>query len=235
MDSLIETNHLVNASGAIIASTPLIPSIVIVDSQQFSRDCLDQLLAGFSHAGLHVRFLASYHDMESVPHIDARIIIYHAHQHETMPQDLLDAVTESPIPVMVISDLEGSRLASLYRSALKEGVAGLMSTSDTCLSTLRAAIPFIINGGNFLPRDLLLQDVSDTPHRPAVSASCSLLTPRQNEVLELMRKGKPNKLIAHALGMSESTTKVHVRNIMRAFGAHNRTEAVCEANRMDRR
>lgn len=50
------------------------------------------------------------------------------------------------------------------------------------------------------------------------------LTHRQQEVLDHLRKGQPNKLIARALGLTEGTVKVHVRQIMRKFGAANRTE-----------
>jgi DNA-binding NarL/FixJ family response regulator len=50
------------------------------------------------------------------------------------------------------------------------------------------------------------------------------LTDRETDVLALLQKGKQNKVIAHALNISESTAKVHIRNIMRKFHLHNRTE-----------
>jgi Bacterial regulatory proteins, luxR family len=40
-----------------------------------------------------------------------------------------------------------------------------------------------------------------------------------------LQLGKANKIIAFDLGMSESTVKVHVRNIMRKMGATDRTQA----------
>lgn len=50
------------------------------------------------------------------------------------------------------------------------------------------------------------------------------LTDREMDVLSLLQKGKQNKIIAHALNISESTAKVHIRNIMRKFHLRNRTE-----------
>ena len=50
-------------------------------------------------------------------------------------------------------------------------------------------------------------------------------TSRQISVIEALRKGKANKIIAYELNMKESTVKVHVRNIMRRLKASNRTEA----------
>lgn len=57
------------------------------------------------------------------------------------------------------------------------------------------------------------------------------LTPRQHEVLQKLSEGKSNKLIARDLDMTEATVKVHVRQIMRKFGATNRTQAALCAMR----
>ena len=70
-------------------------------------------------------------------------------------------------------------------------------------------------------------EVGTPVHHPADRA----LTPRQQEVLEGLREGKPNKVIARDLQMTEATVKVHVRQIMRKFGATNRTQVVLCAMR----
>ena len=41
------------------------------------------------------------------------------------------------------------------------------------------------------------------------------LTPRQREVLERIRAGQSNKMIARYLGMTEGTVKVHIRQMMK--------------------
>ena len=43
-------------------------------------------------------------------------------------------------------------------------------------------------------------------------------------MVEAIRQGKPNKIIAYELNMCESTVKVHVRAIMKKLKARNRTE-----------
>lgn len=55
------------------------------------------------------------------------------------------------------------------------------------------------------------------------------LTRRQREVLERLGQGKPNKVIARDLNMTEATVKVHVRQIMQKFGVSNRTQAALRA------
>jgi DNA-binding NarL/FixJ family response regulator len=55
------------------------------------------------------------------------------------------------------------------------------------------------------------------------------LSPRQRQVLELIGRGKPNKLIAHELEISENTVKAHLRQIMKRLHVTNRTEAALMA------
>jgi len=50
------------------------------------------------------------------------------------------------------------------------------------------------------------------------------ITERQRQVVELIFLGLPNKLIAHELGLSEATIKVHVRQLFVIFDVTNRTE-----------
>jgi DNA-binding NarL/FixJ family response regulator len=57
------------------------------------------------------------------------------------------------------------------------------------------------------------------------------LTARENQVLELLAEGLPNKTIAARLGISDQTAKFHVASILSKLGATNRTDAVRRAVR----
>jgi NarL family two-component system response regulator YdfI len=52
------------------------------------------------------------------------------------------------------------------------------------------------------------------------------LTPRENEVLQMLASGLANKEIATRLAISEHTAKFHVASILGKLGAASRTEAV---------
>jgi len=58
------------------------------------------------------------------------------------------------------------------------------------------------------------------------------LSARQAEVLGLLLKGLPNKLIARQLEISENTTKIHVSAVLRALGVPTRTQALIAASRL---
>ncbi|RYC11087.1 helix-turn-helix transcriptional regulator [Nocardioides zhouii] len=57
------------------------------------------------------------------------------------------------------------------------------------------------------------------------------LTPREQEVLELIAQGLSNAAIATSLVISEKTAGHHVSHILTKLGVHNRTEAAARLNR----
>lgn len=77
-------------------------------------------------------------------------------------------------------------------------------------------------------RERLLESAPDVPS-PALRRACSdafeRLSEREIEVMRLLCRGDPNKIIARQLGISEATVKVHVKAILRKTQAKNRTEA----------
>ncbi|HSW03160.1 response regulator transcription factor [Aquabacterium sp.] len=64
------------------------------------------------------------------------------------------------------------------------------------------------------------------PPRAAPNFDSLGLTPRQREVLALLLRGLPNKLIARELNLSVDTVKDHVAAVLRALGVSSRTQAV---------
>ena len=73
------------------------------------------------------------------------------------------------------------------------------------------------------------------PGQPALQERAWLaamgLTPRQSDVLALLLKGLPNKLIARELNLSVDTVKDHVAAVLRALGVNSRTQAVVAVGR----
>jgi LuxR family maltose regulon positive regulatory protein len=58
------------------------------------------------------------------------------------------------------------------------------------------------------------------------------LTPRQQEVLQLLGQGASTEDIASMLHVSRETVRNHVRHVLRELGAHSRLEAVARAHEL---
>lgn len=65
----------------------------------------------------------------------------------------------------------------------------------------------------------------------AASVSNEPLTRREQEVLELLAKGRSNKEIASTLSISEPTVKTHLRSLFSKLDVLSRTEAIAVASR----
>jgi two-component system, NarL family, nitrate/nitrite response regulator NarL len=66
---------------------------------------------------------------------------------------------------------------------------------------------------------------------PTIAPPVERLTPREQDVLNLLAEGLPNKIIARRLTISEYTVKFHVNSILTKLNASSRTEAVVRATR----
>jgi DNA-binding NarL/FixJ family response regulator len=113
-------------------------------------------------------------------------------------------------------------------AALTLGARGFVPTSFDEPTAVRA-IEFVLAGGTFAPANAVANGVGDSGNGAAARQTSgngvASLTPRERDVAAGVCAGKPNKIIAHELQISEATVKVFVRNILTKLGASNRTEA----------
>lgn len=129
------------------------------------------------------------------------------------------------LPVAIVSAEED---APTVAALLALGVCGYVPKSDPP-GVIVSAVRLILDGGVYVP-PRLLQPTALAPASPGARASDRLgLTPRQLEVIRLLARGEPNKVIARHLAVSEGTVKVHLLAIFRALNVRNRTAAVLAA------
>lgn len=57
------------------------------------------------------------------------------------------------------------------------------------------------------------------------------LSPREREILQMVGRGMPNKVIAARLEISEKTVKAHLTSVFRAIGVTDRTQAALWAEK----
>ncbi|MGC4024200.1 MAG: response regulator transcription factor [Mesorhizobium sp.] len=132
-------------------------------------------------------------------------------------------------PVIVLADTDD--LAQILK-ALELGARSYIPTS-VGITVCVEAIGLALAGGVFVPASSVMGVRQMlTTQNEAARQMAGMFTGRQTEVVEALRRGKANKIIAYELDLRESTVKVHIRNIMRKLKATNRTEVACKINDM---
>ncbi len=152
------------------------------------------------------------------------------------------------VPVVVVS---ASERASDVIRAIDLGAMGFVP-KRTSNQALFEALRMVMQGGLYVPPTMLGldyarlsreggladaepalgHDVRPDPHQQVSTIEKIGLTPRQTEVLGLLLKGLPNKLIARELDLSVETVKDHVAAVLRALGVSTRTQAVLAVSQM---
>ena len=154
--------------------------------------------------------------------------------HDIETHAVLRTLRESfpTIPCVVLSDhMEPAEAVEAARNGYQAFIS-----MGTPVDLAQQALSFVMCGGAYFPRETLLGQALDGNHSAGASPAGGdglTLTPRQLQVLQCLRSGKPNKIIARELSMQESTVKVHVRQVMRKLGVANRTQAAISAKLKD--
>jgi len=121
--------------------------------------------------------------------------------------------------IIVLTNLEGDALA---QRALKAGAQAYL-LKGSVRTDLPETVRSVYKGAKAIDSDVAV--------RLAEHVSDERLSPREIEVLSLIAAGNSNKMISAQLGLSEETTKAHVKNIIAKLQAYDRTHAVTVALR----
>ena len=89
---------------------------------------------------------------------------------------------------------------------------------------VRQAIEVVTSGSIWAPRPLLSRLIDRLVKTPngAAAAAVARLTPREEQVLELILMAKSTREIASRLGIEQRTVKSYIARLMRKTGADNR-------------
>jgi DNA-binding NarL/FixJ family response regulator len=137
-------------------------------------------------------------------------------------------------PALPLVVLSADQDRATVLAALGAGAAGFIPKS-TAHEVMVAALRLVLDGGRYVPPELLFADTPRPRARPApagVEAATLGLTPRQADVLRLLARGVSNKVIGRELGLAERTVKTHVTAVIRALKVTGRTQAALAAARL---
>lgn len=125
--------------------------------------------------------------------------------------------------VILASDMSPASVSM----ALQVGLDGHLNKSMSS-EALRRSLHLVMLGEAVFPAHIatLLSGGSGEMPTPAPSgALASDLSKREIEILRCLLAGQSNKTIARNLCITESTVKMHFKNVMRKIRAQNRTQA----------
>ncbi len=197
--------------------------IIVVEHERFLRRGLERLLSA-TPGMIVVGGAESIYEVECLPQrVDADVILAGA--------DLPDMQGTAGIPRLLsrfpyaqIVILGPGSDPGLVVGAFRAGADGYL-TRDISPDGLVRALQGIERGEAPLPRSLtylLVEAIRYTTPQALDANVLGRLSPREREVLREISGGHSNTEIAAHLGVSESTVKTHVSNILRKTGSRSR-------------
>ncbi len=146
------------------------------------------------------------------------------------------------LPLVILSGIDE---VDDIEQVLDAGALGFVEKKSAA-QVMMSALRLVLSGGVYIPPVLLGRGPGGSPERAKSTAEAHMptstrpeggnrletLTERQTQVLEQLAQGKPNKLIARALGLQEGTVKMHLATIFRVLNVNNRVEAVIEGQKL---
>jgi DNA-binding NarL/FixJ family response regulator len=204
-------------------------SIAVIDEKSLTRECIVTSLQALDDR-LHIVSFTTCDDC--LQHMESHdLILFHAREVLenclTNNQQQLLSLKKllNIVPVMILSDVDcPDSLIDMFEN----GIRGFIPTVNTTLAQLIEIIGLVKAGGIFVPLSSLSLRRTKAQGVTARRAS-SQFTPTELAVLDRLKLGKANKVIAHELGVSESTVKVHIGRIMKKLKVTNRTQVVSRA------
>lgn len=212
-------------------------TIAVIDEKQLTRSCFVHSLVAADPSHV-VRGYASLRDWHQdgggrAPTI-VLLCVTGQKAAEAIVELDLDFVARhgGEVRVILVCDVEDTHLVI---AALGKGARGYIGMSAS-LEVALAAIRLVAAGGVFVPASGLLPSKSRSGYveeaQADVGSHQAAFTPKQLAVIERLRQGESNKVIAYKLNMEECTVKVHIRNIMQKIRARNRTEIAYLTNNL---
>jgi len=155
--------------------------------------------------------------------------LFRGHRPDVVLMDLRMPVMDGVQAIRTITaEFPAARILALttyegdadIRRALEAGARGYL-LKDMLLTEVITAIRAVRRGDRVIPTAVAAR-LAEFPER-------SDLTERELEVLQLVARGLSNKQVARAIGRTDETVKIHLKNMFAKLGVADRTEAVTVA------
>jgi DNA-binding NarL/FixJ family response regulator len=132
-------------------------------------------------------------------------------------------VTEFPtVKILILTTFDDTEYVA---QALQNGASGYL-LKDTPAEELVQAIQLVQKGYTQLAPGLAQKLILGTPAAElSIDPLLAELTPREQEILQLIAQGASNREIAQQLYIAEKTVKNHITSLLSRLGLRDRTQA----------
>ncbi|WP_051685973.1 two-component system response regulator NarL [Rheinheimera texasensis] len=199
-------------------------SVMLVDDHPLLRKGLRQLLAFEDELQIVAEASSGAEAIVLANELDPDLIILDLNMqgmdgHQTLKKLRDDGVT-SRIVMLTVSDSNEDVIKAISLGA--DGYLLKDSDPDELLEQIKKAVH-----GKMVLSEAVNAALADAIRRPVEKPATDLsqLTNREQEILELIAKGRSNKLIARELDISDGTVKVHVKHLLKKLNLRSRVEA----------
>lgn len=141
--------------------------------------------------------------------------------------DLVSDIRDAGMKVIMLTIEDAEEEISDAISAGVDGYVIKSSEPEHVLSAIRS----VCAGQSSFPLNIMQSMARGELAHHALGA----LTQRELEIVEFVKQGLSNKIIAYNLKLSENTVRNHLRNIMEKLGLRNRVQVATLALKEDRR
>jgi DNA-binding NarL/FixJ family response regulator len=140
-------------------------------------------------------------------------------------QILSEHGSERAVRVLILTTFD---LDEYVYEALRSGASGFL-LKDAPATELVHAVRVVAAGDALLAPSVTRRLIADfSRQRPSAPRTVEVeeLTPRENEILQLVAQGLSNREISESLFIAEQTTKTHVGRVLFKLGLRDRAQAV---------
>lgn len=200
--------------------------VALVEDNDAYRQTLARLLSRAPGCECVGQFASAEAALDALPALHPDVVLMDIHLPGMDGVECVRRLKEQ-LPATQVVMLTAHEDTDNIFNALAAGATGYLlkrTTRDELLAALRE----VMAGGSPMTAHIARKVVQSFQRKPAAPEPAANLSPREQEVLDLLAQGLIYKEIADRLGVSYETVHTYIRRIYEKLQVRTRTEAVAK-------